>query len=68
MAEDDLPGCEVDFGDGTDEPLVDGKELEELDFWNSNFCAEEEEDEELFEVWDFLEAGPAVIPGLRLMQ
>lgn len=34
LSDDDfaVPGCDVDFGEGIDEPLVDGKELDELDF------------------------------------
>lgn len=58
------------MGEGIDEPLVDGKEDDELDFWKSNFWEEDadEEEEELLEACDFLEAGPAVIPGFKLFK
>lgn len=53
-----MPGCEVDFGDGT-VVLDEFNDPDELDFWNRSFC-----DEVLLDCDDFFDAGPELTPGL----
>lgn len=59
--DDDFPGWDDDFGDGT--VLLDfpDNSPDDEDFWNISFCDELllEDDE------DFFEAGPEFTPGLR---